>query len=236
MVEEPTTSAVVKDTSPDGKTSYNMKMPMILSNKTPSFSRPWKYTQATRKDRDFTTVYMGKYEKHRSDPDYVSKFHESVQGMIFHYRKAVLNIYSDLILGGSVSLTPTTAKKENSSYFNTPKKRQHTLELNDSLNRQCKWANKALHGLQAGLATYNTFAVDMLNTDYLMEYVPGCYDEEIAYFLHMISNCNTFTVTSKPIGGREGLVIGYDIVVNFDDDIQGHIFGANMNFYELSSP
>ena len=88
--------------------------------------------------------------------------------------------------------------------------------------------------LMAGLATFSTFAVDILSTDYLMKYVCGCNDKETACFLQKISNCTTFCLTSKPIWGYKGddnikQVIGYDIVTTFDKEKQSHVFGTSAN-------
>ena len=155
---------------------------------------------------------MKGYENHRSDPEYVSRFHESVNGLISEYRKGVQDMLKAL----------------------TGKLLEGSMPTNQSLIKQAKWASVDLLKLQGGLAKYNTYSVEMLNEEYMMEHIDGVVDRELAYFLINIARCKSFKLSSRPKKSSVvGLIDGYDIIVQFDDEAQAHMFGCAANLNEM---
>ena len=64
----------------------------------------------------------------------------------------------------------------------------------------------------------------------MVEYVEGCDTHETGFFLMTLARCKKFEITSKPIVSQEvgsGIILGYDIVVKFDDDNCNHLFGTH---------
>ena len=161
---------------------------------------------ATQNDSISSTITgMRKYKKHsRCNPDYVLPFNRSVARMISELRRGFIEVYDEL------------ASKEE--------------KVNESLIRQEQWARVSLNRLQIGVSEYSTFAVDMLNEHYMVEYIDGCDTHETGFFLMSIASCNRFQTMSKPIVSQEigsGKILGYNIVVKFDDDNCNHLFGTN---------
>ena len=158
---------------------------------------------------------MEKYERHRCDIHYVTGFNQSIAGMIGEFRRGVVEVYEEL-----------TVDNDNIS---------KEVGLNDSLHRQCKWVQEDLFRLQVGVSKYNTFAIDMLNDAYMIEYIEGCDDHELSYFLQRMARCGKFRVGSKPIVAQEtgtGKILGYDIVVKFDEETYCHLFGSSCGMNE----
>ena len=161
-----------------------------------------------------TEVQVAGYEKHRCDAEYNLKLHQTISGMIGEFRRSTLKMYQTF-------------------------KAKNFVDLNETLHRQAKWAAVDLLQLQEGLASYTTFAVDMLNAEYMMRHISGCNDEELATFLYKISNCKVFHMSSRPLkeaGNKKGVSskhVGYDIVVKFDNDHTAFKFGtaADMRGY-----
>lgn len=172
-----------------------------------------------------TVLKVRGYEKHRCDPDYVSRLHMAVNGMISEFRDGMMTACHGLV--------------EKLTTMKVPKGMEDQVDWKSTLDRQYKWANVELPKLQVGLAKYKTFAVDMLAEDYLIKHVDGCVNHEMALFLHRISNCEMFEIISKPVVLRDrslrskgrGEIIGYDIVAKFDNDGNNHLFGTSTYEY-----
>ena len=165
----------------------------------------------SRNDSTLTSIKgMKKYERHRCDVEYVTMFNQTIAGMIIgEFRRAVLEVYEELTVDNNII---------------------DGDGVNDSLHRQCKWVQEDLFRLQAGVSKYNTFAVDMLNEEYMIEFIEGCDNHELSYFLQRMARCGRFRVGSKPIVAQEsqtGKILGYDIVIKFDKESYCHLFGSN---------
>ena len=192
---------------------YKVLTPFVSVHGSALLTVPWKYVSAMR-PVTVTKIQVPGYEKHRCDPEYNLKFHQGVNGLINEFCRATLKMY------------------------NTFKNKKSTL--NPTLHRQAKWAAVDLRMLQEGLAAYTTFAVDMLNTEYMIDHIGGCNDEELATFLSMISKCTVFHLSSRPLKvpnfkqDRNDLWehAGYDIIVKFDDDNTAYKFGTAADLNE----
>ena len=201
--------------NPNGET-FEVAVPWVYTHPEPVLSLPWKYITVKRVKANMTTKVAG-YKKHHCDPDYVRMFHMSVSGMIGEFRNGIMNVYGELVR--KLTTIKTSPKGIQEGDWKT------------TLTKQCHWADVGLLALQLGLCSkYNTFAVDMLAEEYLIEHAEGCVNHEMAVFLHKISKCNKFEVISKPIvlqGAGRGEIVGYDIVAKFDNQTNNHLFGTS---------
>ena len=205
---------IQKHNLPNGET-FEAAMPRVYTRPEPVLSLPWKYITVKRVEAN-TTIKVAGYEKHRCDPDYVRMFHMSVSGMIGEFRHGIMNVYGELVRKLTTITTSPRGIQEG--------------DWKTTLAKQYHWADVGLLALQLGLSKYNTFTVDMLAEDYLIEHVEGCVNHEMAVFLRKISKCNKFEVISKLIvlqGAGRGEIVGYDIVAKFDDDRYNHFFGTS---------
>ena len=202
--------------SPVNGHSISCTKPRVAINAVPLLSVPWKYLTVDR----IESSHIQGYERHRCDVEFVKSFHKEVNGMITEFRRGVMDVY-EILVGKLESMkTPRGLASQN--------------DWRRTLKTQFEWAKVHVLRLQVGLSSYDTFAVDMLCDDYLIRHVDGCCNYEMALFLHLISTCKTFDISSKPIvmqgvdGRGKGEIVGYDIVAKFDNDVCNHLFGTSV--------